>query len=70
MNCFTSCHCNDTDAFAKDAYHILFGEYPEPCLTLGEFEKYILAAERSDTKYAYGIHNDEFWDLLKGVRLA
>lgn len=70
MNCIYSCHCADTDDFAKAAYKLLFGEVGELCSDPGEFQKYIRGAEKGDTKYAYGIHDGEFWDLLKGVRIA
>lgn len=78
MGVIYSCECGDTEAFAKDAFRLLFPdeELPEIIphaqqnMNFDKWAPYIQAAQKSDEKYAYYLTDTEMWDLLKGVRVC
>lgn len=83
MRIIYSCNCNDTEAFVKDAYRILFPNQPLPPIqqveTLVEqtgansrSRKELAAIQKAKGKFAFLYDSDsgEFWDLIKGVQIA
>lgn len=78
MNAVVTCGCGDMDAFAKDAFKMLFKdrELPEIIpqnskkVDFAKWAPYLEAAKKSQTKYAYYLTDNELWDLKKGVRIA
>lgn len=73
MNVIYTCGCGDTDAFVKDAFHIIFPKRSLPPIKQGSKEcenSQVAALAKSNQKYAYYFGETETWDLLKGVRIA
>lgn len=78
MGVIYSCECADTEAFAKDAFRVLFPgqDLPKVIPQNGDFSgfeewlPYIQAAQKAKEKYAYYLTDTEMWDLLKGVRVC
>lgn len=75
MNLIVTCGCGDTDAFAKDAFSIIFPSAPTPPIVsqpgdFGRWQAQVDALLKSGAKFAYYLGDDELWDLKKGVRVA
>lgn len=74
-----TCDCGDTEAFAKDAYHLLFpGESLPPIRQInaisdqemGAYPPAFKSLRHTELKFAFCSHQGEIWDLRKGVRVA
>lgn len=76
MDTIVTCGCGDTDQFVKDAFPLLFKGRPLPPISHttdhleGDSAKQIAQAlNKAKEKFAYYFHDEEIWDLLKGVRV-
>lgn len=75
-----TCGCGDTDAFAEDAYTLIFPKHPIPPImtadraeeevlhTSAAYQK-VLALTHATEKYAYLFQDGHIWDLLTGVQV-
>lgn len=74
MEQIITCDCNDIDRFVQDAFLLIFKDRSMPPIrhisSITNGEMVICALKKAPEKFAYYFHDDEIWDLLKGVRIA